>query len=353
MNTIQMNLFDYFYEEDSFTVQEATEVINNVKNMQVNNESVRARIYEGVERGIFTKISRGVYQVTSQIQGKETKCLLINGDGRDLSAIPDKSIDGIVTDHPYLLIKSLKGGNRNFAEYELFRYEKNDFVEKQRVLKDGAFLVEFLPEENEDNMEYLYNIKKMAKDAGFKYYSKVQWTKGAFVSNTGRKSSNCEDVMIFSNGKPRELRLNQKKNLQIEKSHGIDVNGKNSYEIRDILEENDLPIHYMSGTSKMLPTSFNYQPAKVKNKIHPAEKPVELLEDIIHHISKPYETLLDQFGGSGNFAIASLNTNRNAIVIEKDEETYIKMEENIKNEINIIHPPQHDEDGNEQIELDI
>lgn len=197
MNTIQMNLFDYFYEDDSFTVKDATEFINNVKNMQVNNESVRARIYEGVERGIFTKISRGVYQVKSQIQGKETKCLLINGDGRDLSAIPDKSIDGIVTDHPYLLTKSLKGGNRNFAEYELFRYEKNDFVEKQRVLKDRAFLVEFLPKENEDNMEYLYNIKKMAKDAGFKYYSKVQWTKGAFVSNTGRKSSNCEDVMIF------------------------------------------------------------------------------------------------------------------------------------------------------------
>lgn len=349
MNTIQMNLFDHFYEDDSFTVKDATEVINNVKNMQVNNESVRARIYEGVERGIFTKISRGVYQVKSQIQGKETKCLLINGDGRDLSAIPDKSIDGIVTDHPYLLTKSLKGGNRNFAEYELFRYEKNDFVEKQRVLKDRAFLVEFLPEENEDNMEYLYNIKKMAKDAGFKYYSKVQWTKGAFVSNTGRKSSNCEDVMIFSNGKPRELRLNQKKNLQIAKSHGIDVKGKNFYEIRDILEENDLPIHYMSGTSKMLPTAFDYQPAKAKEKIHSAEKPVELLEDIIHCISKPYELLLDQFGGSGNFAIASLNTNRNVIVIEKDEETYDKMKENILNNSN--DTVQEDEENTIEIEL--
>lgn len=71
MNTIQMNLFDYFYEDDSFTVKDATEVINNVKNMQVNNESVRARIYEGVERGIFTKISRGVYQV--KLKYKEKK----------------------------------------------------------------------------------------------------------------------------------------------------------------------------------------------------------------------------------------------------------------------------------------
>lgn len=116
MNTIQMNLFDYFYEDESFTIKEATEVINTVKDMKVNDESVRARIYEGVERGIFSKISRGVYQVTSQIKGKETRCLLINGDGRDLSSIPDKSIDGIVTDHPYSLVKSLKGGNRNFAK---------------------------------------------------------------------------------------------------------------------------------------------------------------------------------------------------------------------------------------------
>ena len=53
MNTIQMNLFDYFYEDESFTTKEATEVINTVKDMKVNDESVRARIYEGVERGIF------------------------------------------------------------------------------------------------------------------------------------------------------------------------------------------------------------------------------------------------------------------------------------------------------------
>lgn len=96
MNTIQMNLFDYFYEDESFTIKEATEVINTVKDMKINDESVRARIYEGVERGIFSKISRGVYQVTSQIKGKATRCLLINGDGRDLSSIPDKSIDALL-----------------------------------------------------------------------------------------------------------------------------------------------------------------------------------------------------------------------------------------------------------------
>ena len=131
-NTIQMSLFDYFLDEDAFSIKDAEELVNNVKSLGVNSESIRARIYEGVEKGIFSKVSRGVYKVESQING--TTSLLINGDGRDLSMIEDSSIDGIVTDHPYDLAKSLKGGNRNFAEYELFRYEEKDFFKRYNLL---------------------------------------------------------------------------------------------------------------------------------------------------------------------------------------------------------------------------
>ena len=67
-NTIQMNLFEYFIDEEKFSIQDATNLVKNIKNMQVNNESIRARIYEGVEKGIFTKISRGVYKVTNNIR---------------------------------------------------------------------------------------------------------------------------------------------------------------------------------------------------------------------------------------------------------------------------------------------
>lgn len=195
-NTIQMNLFEYFMDEEQFSIQDATNLVKNIKNMKVNDESVRARVYEGVDRGIFQKVSRGVYKVTKQIGGHDNTCLLINGDGRDLSMIKDKSIDGIITDHPYDLQKALTGGNRKFAQYELFRYENNDFKEKQRVLKDGAFLVEFLPEESEVNYEYLYEIKRMAKENGLKYFAKVSWVKGNFVSNTGRKSKNSEERLL-------------------------------------------------------------------------------------------------------------------------------------------------------------
>lgn len=334
-NTIQMNLFEYFLDEEKFSIQDATNLVKNVKNMQVNNESIRARIYEGVEKGIFTKISRGVYKVTKQIEGKDNTCLLINGDGRDLSSIKDKSIDGIITDHPYDLQKALTGGNRKFAKYELFRYESKDFKEKQRVLKDGAFLVEFIPEESEVNFEYLYEIKKMAQENGFKYFAKVAWKKGNFTANTGRKSKNVEDVMIFSNGEPRSLKLDAKKNLEIAKNHGLDIKGKSSYEIRDMLQENNYDVCYMKGTNGMLPTAFDYQPKNSKDKIIEAEKPIGLIEEIIEYISKPYEVLLDQYAGSGNFVIACHNKNRNSIAIEKDTEMFKKMKSNIEKNINV------------------
>ncbi len=347
-DSIQMDLFKYFLETEQFTIKEATELVKNVKNKDVNNESIRARIYEGVYKGIFTKISRGVYKVTKQLDnGKTTSCLLINGNGRDLSKIKDKSIDGIVTDHPYNLKKALKGGNRNFAKYELFQYEEKDFKEKQRVLKKGAFLVEFLPEESEINYEYLYKIKEMAKNVGLKYFAKVSWKKGDFVANTGRKAKDTEDVMIFSNGEPRNLRLDTKKNLAIARENNIDIKGKSSYEIRDLLQENELPICYMKGTSGMLPAEFNYQPKQRNEKIVEAEKPIKLLEEIIEYISKPEEILLDQFAGSGNFVIACYNTNRSSIAIEKDKEVFEKMKDNIEKNIDEKFLKIHEENEEE------
>lgn len=70
--------------------------------------------------------------------------------------------------------------------------------------------IEILPAENENNYEYLYQIKQYAKEAGFLYYSKVTWKKGGFVSNTGRKAKNSQDVMVFSKGKARSMRIDKK-----------------------------------------------------------------------------------------------------------------------------------------------
>ena len=61
---------------------------------------------------------------------------------------------------------------------------------------------------------------------------------------------------------------------------------------------------------------------KQKNSIHPTQKPVALFEYLIKTYTNEGETVLDNCMGSGTTAIACLNTNRNYIGFELDEEYY-------------------------------
>lgn len=286
--SIVSNLIESF-KDCSFTLQEAYKV-----NPGVNKESVRARIYEGL--GVkFKKLGRGLY-ITN-----EADRVLIEGDGRDLSFLENSSIDCIITDHPWSDKKANKGGNRNFAKYDCFEYTLEDFKEKARVLKEGSFLVEVIPNENESNFDYLYQLKKMAQEAGFQYYCKVPWVKGSFVSNTGRCVKNREDLMIFSKGKARALKLDAKK---------IKATGE---------------LHYMSGTNGMLPPEFNIQPPSKKEQICQSEKPSLLFEQLLQYITLENEIVLDQFAGSGSVGEACIKTNRKCILIEKAKECVDKI----------------------------
>lgn len=282
MGCVKERLLEAFGNE-SFTLQEAYNVI-----FDKPKTTVRGRIYDNL--GIaFKKIKKGVYCAAST----DERCVVIEGDGRKLDFLDSASVDCIITDHPWYDKKSNKGGNRNFANYACLEYTQEDFNEKARVLKDGCFLVEMIPAENEANYEYLYKIKQMAKNAGFEYYAKVPWKKGSFVSNTGRKAKNTEEMMFFTKGKARMLRPDAKK------------------------DKADPSVqHFMSGANGMLPTCFDVQPPK--EKLHQSEKPVGLIEQIIHYITKPDELIVDQFAGSGSTGEAALKTKRRCILVEQD-----------------------------------
>ena len=101
---IQATLFDYFQDTEYFTLQEAEEHVLDHQKRDVNVPSIRARIYEGIEKGLFERVGKGLYTVTrTDEQGRENKCLLINGDGRDLSMFPDNSLDALITVAPIAL----------------------------------------------------------------------------------------------------------------------------------------------------------------------------------------------------------------------------------------------------------
>lgn len=99
-------IFNCFKDSEYFSLQEAYE-----KNGDKPHETVRARIYEKIGTK-FEKVAKGVYRT---IDCEEEQCVLIEGDGRDLSMIKDDSIDCILTDHPWIRYKVEQRWNKNIC----------------------------------------------------------------------------------------------------------------------------------------------------------------------------------------------------------------------------------------------
>lgn len=246
-------------------------------------ETVRAAIYKDCKNR-FKRVAEGVYM----LNGEDSAALLIQGDGRGLAAVEDNSIALCITDHPWKDEKAHRAGNqKNFAgDYEeaTFRYTKKDFENKYRVLKDGAYLVEFVPKESASNWQYLADIKRMATEVGFQYYALCTWCKAPEGKvNTGRTTKGVEDVLIFTKGTPRRLA----------------PPGKPYY------------------TKNILNTRIEIPAPLPKNKVHQAEKPVALYKYFIENLTEEKDICLDAFGGSCNLIPAALQTKRFAIVYEK------------------------------------
>ena len=66
-----------------------------------------------------------------------------------------------------------------------------------------------------------------------------------------------------------------------------------------------------------------------KGRLHPTQKPVPLLEYLIKTYTNEGETVLDNCMGSGSTGVACVNTNRNFIGIELDENYFNIAKERI------------------------
>ncbi|MED2229163.1 site-specific DNA-methyltransferase, partial [Bacillus thuringiensis] len=69
---------------------------------------------------------------------------------------------------------------------------------------------------------------------------------------------------------------------------------------------------------------------------HPTQKPVALFEYLIKTYTKEGETVLDNCMGSFTTAIACINTNRNYIGFEMDEEYWKLGNERVERHIQTI-----------------
>lgn len=294
----QTLLFSYFLENSNFSYSEAySAVLDHVVALRTN--SIGAVVHESVDKGYFIPVSEGVYSFSHiNKDGQKSVCLLINGDNRDLSMFADNSVDVIITDQPQYTNYFDTNRMEKSKKYSCV-FDTKDYTEKQRILKPGRFIMEFLPQNRSKDYEQVCKIKSAARKGSFDYYAGLSWQ----MHNPGFKDTvGSEEIMLFSKGAPRDFYVSVKGN--------------------SIVTE---PADNIS-----LPTVFDY------GKAYQPEKAAEIIAQILQFISADKDFDKSRYSDPSAIAEKSFRVVDN-MVVEKNPEKYHQLSETIAalKEINI------------------
>ena len=159
------------------------------------------------------------------------------------------------------------------------------------------------------------------------------WKKNAgsnFATVKYQPMKEHENILIFSNGTPK---YNQQKQPRAEsglarvKSSPMTFNRKTDGVYKDL---------FVGKVTKSKADELRC-PSSVQNfnrerGLHPTQKPVALFEYLIKTYTNEGELILDNCAGSGTTAIACMNTGRNFIGMELDENYFNIAQKRIKDE---------------------
>jgi site-specific DNA-methyltransferase (adenine-specific) len=96
---------------------------------------------------------------------------------------------------------------------------------------------------------------------------------------------------------------------------------------------NKLVKEYVDNGTRYPTQVWKFKRDILTSNLHPTQKPVALLEELIKTFSNEGDVILDNCMGSGSTGVACKNTNRNFIGIELDESYFNIAEERIDKQI--------------------
>lgn len=237
----------------------------------------------------------------------------------EMKKIEDASIDMILCDLPY--------GTTSCKWDSIIPFEPlwNQYL---RIIKDDGAIVLFGQEPFSSHLR-MSNLKMWKYD--WIWYK----NRPSGVATAKYKPMvNHEIISVFCKTKTRYYPIKEERDLKPE----------NSY----LKEKEFTRSFYGSSTQGMRTESPNKSiftperyPTTVKrfdavsnhkgNRLHPTQKPIELLEYLINTYTQEGDMVLDNTMGSGSTGVACKNTDRRFIGIEKDEEYFNKAKQRIEN----------------------
>ena len=224
-----------------------------------------------------------------------------------MNKIEDKSVDLILCDLPY--------GSTQCSWDSIIPFDKL-WEQYNRVLKDTGIVVLF-----SSGLFTIDLINSNRKD--FKY--KLIWKKNVptgMSSAKYRPMKYYEEICVFYKKKGTY-------NPQMKPREGV---GKACYNYDHYCGDSN-HVSYEKVKKRYDPDwvqpsdilEFNVVPNR-NGKVHPTQKPIELLEWLIKTYSNENDLVLDNTMGSGSTGVACVNLSRNFIGIEMDE-SYFKISE--------------------------
>ena len=258
----------------------------------------------------------------------------------EMKKIADGSVDLILCDLPYGTTdrKGIenKGDNRVLSWDTVIPLDQL-WEQYRRVLKSTGTVV--LTADQPFTSQLVISNLKWFK---YEWIWKKKKTTG-FLHANARPMKETEDILIFSPLGASGCSKKANKNMTYNPQGLIEKNVKKKNSAKRLGKFLHQPEHMGSGNKLLHETEYeqkytNY-PSEIiefgldKDTIHPTQKPVALMEYLIRTYSNEGETILDNCMGSGTTGVACMNTNRNFIGIEMDENYYKIAEERIKNAV--------------------
>lgn len=251
---------------------------------------------------------------------EKTKQIWKIGDCVELmSELQKDSIDLVVTSPPYDNLRTYGGHVFNFeATAEQLR----------RVLKPGGVVVWVVGDQTINGSETGTSFKQALyfKEIGFNLHDTMIYQKSAPPLTHNRYEQGFEYMFVLSKGKPKTFNgIKVPRKYKDNRTHkGFGKNNDDSVDMgytthaAEVLKTNVWNIFAAGGSS-------DKQASK-----HPAHFPEQLAKDHILSWSNEGDVILDPFLGSGTTLKMCMETNRNGIGFEINQEYEAIIEERLK-----------------------
>lgn len=232
-----------------------------------------------------------------------------------METIEDKSIDLILCDLPY--------GTTKCSWDIIIPFDKL-WEQYNRIIKDNGAIVLF-------GQEPFSSLLRCSNMKDYKY--DIYWEKERITNITQVKNRVGKTVETISVFYKRQCTYNpQMVKYDGPKRSNKVKNGKLGKLVDD---SNNKPVKEYVDNGTRYPTQvWKFKRDILTCNLHPTQKPVALLEELIKTFSNEGDTILDNCMGSGSTGVACLNTKRNFIGIELDK-TYFDIAEKRLNNHNL------------------